>query len=485
VRLSIPSFEGVQVLVVGDLMLDRYWYGPTSRISPEAPVPIVKVDTVEERPGGAGNVALNISALGGGATLLGLTGADQAADSLNELLTTRGVRCRLVRLPGNATIAKLRVISRHQQLLRLDFEYGFSGAGFDELLEGYRQALPAADVVILSDYGKGTLHKVNVLIDDARAAGKRVLVDPKGVDFARYRHASAVTPNQAEFEAVVGPCAGDEEVIDKGQRLLSELNLEALVITRSDKGMLLLRPAEAPLDYPTHARDVFDVTGAGDTVIGVLAAALAAGDDFPEAAALANLAAGVVVGKLGTATATVRELQDAMREHAPLQQGVVDERELVSLLARARASGERVVMTNGCFDILHAGHVAYLSKAAELGDRLLVAVNDDDSVQRLKGSSRPVNPLRQRMAVLAALKGVDWVVAFSEDTPRRLIDVLRPDVLVKGGDYRPEGIVGADLVRSRGGEVVVLDYIEGCSTSTILDGLHGRISREALGPEED
>ncbi len=474
-KLSVPDFSAGRLLVVGDLMLDRYWSGPAARISPEAPVPVINVEAIEHRPGGAGNVALNVAVLGGATVLLGYTGDDEAAALMEGLLDRRSVQCRFVRLPGKTTATKLRVISRHQQLIRLDFENSFADAVCNELLTAYRRSLPDADVVILSDYGKGTLREVARFIELARNAGKPVLVDPKGKNFSRYRGATAITPNQAEFEAVVGRCASDEDLIAKGSRLLEELELQALLVTRSEKGMLLLRAGHEPLNFPTHARDVFDVTGAGDTVIGVLGAGLAAGLNFSDATGLANVAAGIVVGKLGTATVNVRELHAALYEHEPLSRGIVSEQQLIALVAQARASGERVVMTNGCFDILHAGHVAYLSKAAQLGDRLVVAVNDDDSVRRLKGAQRPVNAVAQRMAVLAALESVDWVVPFSEDTPQRIIDVLRPDVLVKGGDYRPEDIVGAGTVRENGGEVVVLEYIEDCSTSAIIDVIRKHI----------
>ncbi|MBA2410100.1 MAG: bifunctional D-glycero-beta-D-manno-heptose-7-phosphate kinase/D-glycero-beta-D-manno-heptose 1-phosphate adenylyltransferase HldE [Gammaproteobacteria bacterium] len=467
-RYSIPGFSNARVLVVGDLMLDRYWYGTTSRISPEAPVPVVNVGKVEERAGGAGNVALNVAALGCAVTLIGFTGDDQAATSLKTLLERDGVRCKFNAVGQRKTSTKLRVISRHQQLIRLDFEDGFADVDQAALSGSYARDLAAHDLVILSDYGKGTLSDVQTLIAHARRAGKPVLIDPKGADFARYRGATAITPNQTEFEAVAGICADDAEMAAQGQRLLAELELDALLVTRSEKGILLLRAGSLPLDFPTHVSDVFDVTGAGDTVIGVLGAALAVGTPMPEAVALANLAAGVVVRKLGTAIASLRELQTAMLKHKPLQRGLVTEVALLALVEKARASGESVVMTNGCFDILHAGHVAYLSQAAQRGDRLVVAVNDDDSVRRLKGKGRPVNPLMLRMAVLAGLESVDWVVSFTEDTPRRLIEALSPDTLVKGGDYRPDDVAGGDCVRACGGEVVVLDFIDGCSTSAMI-----------------
>lgn len=472
-KIHIPNFDRARVLVVGDLMLDRYWYGDTSRISPEAPVPVVHVGESEERPGGAGNVALNIAGLGGHAQLLGLTGEDEAAQALRQRLDGIGVACHFQIAPGQPTVTKLRVISRHQQLIRLDFEDGFHAVDSRVLQSPYEGLLDQADVVVLSDYGKGTLTAVPALIEAARRAGKPVLIDPKGRDYSIYKGATLITPNMSEFEAVVGHCSNDEEVETRGEALRQALELEALLVTRSEKGMTLIRQGQPVLHLPTRAREVFDVTGAGDTVISALATSLAAGLDLAEATALANLAAGVVVGKLGTASVTVPELRRAIREHDEIEGGEVDEDQLVALVQDAQAHGERVVMTNGCFDILHAGHVAYLEQARRLGDRLVVAVNDDASVKRLKGPERPVNALAQRMAVLAALANVDWVVPFSEDTPERLICKVKPDVLVKGGDYRAEQIAGGACVTAAGGEVIVLDYVEGCSTTNIIDVIRG------------
>ena len=470
-KLSLPEFTNSRVLVIGDVMLDRYWYGATARISPEAPVPVVTVADSEERPGGAGNVALNIAALGGHATVLGLVGQDEAAQSLSSALQAHGVVTHLQASAAHATITKLRVISRHQQLLRLDFEDGFVAAQHADLVHQYQQQLHKHQAVIISDYGKGTLHDIPELIRLARQADTPVLIDPKGTDFSRYQHASLITPNQAEFEAVVGRCDTEADFIAKGQALIQELDLQSLLITRSEKGMLLLRNNAEPLSFAANAKDVYDVTGAGDTVIAVLAAGLAADMPLSAAVQLANLAAGVVVGKLGTATASVDELQAAMHTNQPVTRGVLSAADLLTALAAARAAGERIVMTNGCFDILHAGHVAYLAQAKDLGDRLLVAVNDDASVKRLKGPARPVNPLQQRMQVLAALASVDWVVSFVEDTPEHLISTVLPDVLVKGGDYQVTEIVGAQQVQQAGGEVVVLDYLDGCSSSAIIDAI--------------
>ncbi|MGB5179010.1 MAG: D-glycero-beta-D-manno-heptose 1-phosphate adenylyltransferase, partial [Gammaproteobacteria bacterium] len=296
-----------------------------------------------------------------------------------------------------------------------------------------------------------------------------VLIDPKAQDFSRYRGATLVTPNMAEFELVAGHCADEQALIDNSAALLAEYDIEALLVTRGEHGMTLLRRGEPEFHLPTQAREVFDVTGAGDTVISVLAAALAAGEALPSATALANLAAGIVVGKLGTASVSVPELRRTVLMGQDAGFGEMNREQLQVAVADARSHGERIVMTNGCFDILHAGHVLYLNQARRLGERLIVAVNDDASVRRLKGKGRPVNPLDRRMTVLAALESVDWVVPFSGDTPQQLICDIKPDLLVKGGDYRPQDIAGYDCVMQAGGDVVVLDFADGCSTSELIE----------------
>jgi len=471
---ELLDFSQSRVLTFGDVMLDRYWHGGTSRISPEAPVPVVKVEVEEGRPGGAGNVALSIAALGGKATLVGLAGQDEPGDILERQLTEAGVGCRLVRQSQFPTITKLRVISRHQQLIRLDFEDGFPGVDNEQLMRTFEAALGDCDVVVLSDYGKGTLQNVAGFIQAARAAGRRVLVDPKGMDFSRYRGATLITPNLGEFEAVVGHCPDDDALVERGQNLISELDLQALLITRGEHGMSLLQRDRESHHLPAQAREVFDVTGAGDTVIATLAAGLASGLPMDSATQLANTAAGVVVGKLGTATATAQELAQALAAQRTADHGVIEEGALMDAVAAARARGETIVMTNGCFDILHAGHVTYLEEASKLGDRLLVAVNVDETVRALKGVDRPVNPVENRMHVLAALGCVDWVVPFSEETPERLICEVAPDYLVKGGDNDPDRIPGAQCVREAGGSVAVLTYVDGVSTTRIVDSIRDR-----------
>ncbi|MDU1574015.1 MAG: bifunctional D-glycero-beta-D-manno-heptose-7-phosphate kinase/D-glycero-beta-D-manno-heptose 1-phosphate adenylyltransferase HldE [Pantoea sp.] len=472
-KVTLPAFDRASVLVVGDVMLDRYWYGPTSRISPEAPVPVVKVDAIEERPGGAANVAMNIAALGAASQLIGLTGEDDAARVLSETLKNVNVRCDFVAVKTHPTITKLRVLSRNQQLLRLDFEEGFEQVDPEPIHQRLRQSLSTAGALVLSDYAKGALASVQTMIRLAREANVPVLIDPKGTDFERYRGATLLTPNLSEFEAVVGKCKSEEEIVSRGMQLVADYELSALLVTRSENGMTLLQPGKAPLHLPTQAQEVFDVTGAGDTVIGVLAATLAAGDSLEDACFMANAAAGVVVGKLGTSTVSPVELENAIHARPEEGFGIMNEAQLKIAVEQARKRGEKVVMTNGVFDILHAGHVSYLANARKLGDRLIVAVNSDASTKRLKGSSRPVNPLVNRMIVLGALEAVDWVVAFEEDTPQRLIASVLPDLLVKGGDYKPEDIAGSKEVWASGGDVRVLNFEDGISTTNIIKTIRG------------
>ena len=474
-KITLPEYENAQVLVVGDVMLDRYWHGPTGRISPEAPVPVVKVEEIEERPGGAANVALNVAALGGKARLIGLVGEDEPATALAKGLKSVHVTTDFVTVKDFPTITKLRVLSRHQQLLRLDFEEGFHHVDSAPILQKMQAGLEdKSTVVILSDYNKGSLADVQAMIQLAKKAGAQVLVDPKGADFEKYRGATLLTPNLSEFEAVVGHCKSDQELVERAVKLIKQFDLQALLVTRSENGMVLVREDQAPFYLPTQAKEVYDVTGAGDTVISVLASSLAAGSSIEHACTLANAAAGVVVGKIGTSTVSTIELANAVYSQQEIGFGVLSEKQLKIAVKLAQHRGEKVVMTNGCFDILHAGHVSYLNSAREQGQRLIVAVNSDQSVRNLKGEGRPVNPVERRMAVLAGLGAVDWVIEFTEDTPQRLISEILPDLLVKGGDYKPEEIAGGAEVIANGGEVRVLQFEEGCSTTEIIKSIRNK-----------
>ncbi len=468
--LSIPDFSQTYVVVAGDVMLDQYLFGGTSRISPEAPVPVVHVQKTDDRPGGAANVAVNLAALGVRTRLIGVIGRDAAGDSLEALLDRRGIACDFSRVDGRPTITKTRVQSRGQQLIRLDQENAAPLPGA-MLVESLKKGIDGAGAVILSDYGKGALTDVAAMINVCRDAGVPVLIDPKGRDFIKYRGATIITPNQSEFEAVAGPCDDNDALVTRGLRLIEDLELEALLITRSEKGMLLLEKGGEPLFLSTQAREVFDVTGAGDTVIATLGGALASRQSLAASAALANVAAGLVVRKIGVATVTPTEIRVALHQRGQGGRGLVAADELLPMVAESRHRGERIVMTNGCFDILHAGHVAYLEEAKSLGDRLIVAVNDDASVERLKGKNRPINALEDRMLVLAGLAAVDWVVPFSEDTPAKLIESVLPDILVKGGDYRPDEIAGGKAVLANGGEVRVLAFRDGHSTTRMIERL--------------
>ena len=469
-RLSL--MRGARVMVVGDVLLDRYWYGATRRISPEAPVPVVLVDAIEERVGGAANVAANAAALQATVLLLGITGEDADGERLKELCREAAVEPIFAARAGHQTVVKLRVVSQHQQLVRLDFERPAPADLGDEVAALVSKHIQRCDVLVVSDYAKGATTRVQQVIATACAAGKRVIVDPKGVDFARYAGASLVTPNLHEFEAVVGACADDDELVTKAEALCRRYAFEAVLVTRGEAGMSLVRPGQPALHLKARSRDVFDVTGAGDTVCAVTAVALAAGQDMANAVALANVAAGVVVGKFGAANVSIEELDIALTARETARRGVLTVDELLDERAQAKRRGEIVVMTNGCFDLLHEGHVRYLREAKALGTRLVVAVNDDASVAALKGACRPLNPLASRMCVLSALDAVDWVVPFGGATPRALIAQVLPDVLVKGGDYQTDAIAGAAEVKAAGGRVTTVRFHDGFSTTALVERIN-------------
>ncbi len=468
--LNVPDFSNVRILVAGDLMLDQYWFGPTSRISPEAPVPVVKVTKTAARAGGAANVAVNLSSLGAPTTVAGVVGDDPNGQHLQELLDKLGVKSELCK-SLHPTITKLRVLSRNQQLIRLDTEDAYSMADAEELAVIVDRHLDGQNVCILSDYAKGSLGDIRALVELCHKHAVPVLADPKGTDFDIYRGVTVLTPNLAEFEAVAGTSGDDAELFEKAQALRAELDITYLVVTLSERGMMVVTEDAEPEMFPAKAREVFDVTGAGDTVIATLAAGIGAGLNISEAAALANLAASLVVAKIGVASVTTDELRLALHEQGQGGRGLLTQKQAIKAVREAQSRGEKVVMTNGCFDILHPGHVSYLQEAKARGNRLIVAVNSDESVKVLKGEDRPINPLADRMAVLAGLASVDWVVGFEEETPERLISEVLPNVLVKGGDYRPDQIAGGRAVLENGGSVEVLGFLEGRSTSSILDAI--------------
>lgn len=459
-------------------MLDRYWHGDSQRISPEAPVPVVKISGLDNKIGGAANVARNIAHLDGRVTLMGIIGRDENGDCFESILEQESIDSAILRQSDQPTIAKLRVISRHQQVVRLDFEQTFAEEHAKALQQAFEACVGDYDFVVFSDYNKGTLRYVSEMIAFARALGKTILVDPKSQDLSIYRGATVLTPNRKEFETAGGRTGSEEQVLESACELMARCELDAILLTRSEQGMSLIN-ATGKYDFPAQVLEVSDVTGAGDTVIATLAVMMSAGLPMNEAANVANLAAGIVVGKLGAATASPEELYTAVNKalfgsrEQSYQTPVED---VLRHIEFARQSGEKIVFTNGCFDILHAGHVQYLQQARALGDRLVVGLNNDASVRRLKGETRPVNLLEQRAIVLGGLACVDWIIPFGEikgdkydDTPYELIDKVNPDVLVKGGDYTLDKIVGADLVQKRGGQVAIIDFVEGCSTTRIIE----------------
>ena len=466
--MNLKMLNKGHVLVFGDIILDRYISGSVDRVSPEAPVPVLKPSNEEIRLGGAANVALNLSSLGSNTTLIGVTGKDESSTQIIDLLKKNNIKKALSK-SKHPTISKLRILASQQQLIRIDNEEEFSETDWQSSLSNYRKHinLKKNKVLIISDYEKGTLRNIPLIIREAKKLKKIILVDPKGDDFSKYKSADIITPNFQEFERVVGKVNSEPEITKKGKDLIKSLNLNSLLITRGSEGMTLLDKRNGKVvreDFPTEARDVFDVSGAGDTVIASIAAGLAGGFSLSESIRLANLAAGIVVGKSGTATVNQAELVP----YLGLSESYVSFNEVKVYSKDLHERGKKIVFTNGCFDILHAGHVEYLEAAKELGDMLIVAINTDRSVRKLKGSSRPVNTLAHRAKVLASLQCIDKVVFFDEDTPIKLIKAIRPDVLVKGGDYKLKDIVGHKEVSQSGGSVVTIPLVKGLSTSKII-----------------
>lgn len=479
------DFSAITVLCVGDVMLDRFIYGDMERISPEAPVPVIRQGRTVEMLGGAGNVASNILSLGGSAILLALAAEDEAGAILRRLIGERPRLDGVLIVTGHRpTIRKTRFIATHQQVVRIDEESRAPLAPDEEaaLLAAIDAPLARADAVVVSDYGKAVCGEavLRAVIDGAKARGIPVFVDPKGEDFSRYRGAACITPNARELALAARLPTGDEADVVAAARavIAQQTDGSAILATRSDKGMMLVEPNGRTASVPARAREVFDVSGAGDTVIATLALAHASGMSLEAAMEVANAAAGVVVGKLGTATADIAEVQRELHGHGigpdasdPI--GLADLPTIRDLVARWQAQGLRVGFTNGCFDILHPGHVALLAAARAGCDRLVVGLNEDASVARLKGPGRPVNDLAARATVIAAIRHVDAVVGFGEDTPLALITALRPDVLVKGADYTLDQVVGAEFVLARGGRVDLVDLVAGHSTTRTIARIGG------------
>lgn len=470
----VAKLAGARVAVVGDVMLDHYVYGRVTRLSPEAPTPVLHVKGERHVLGGAANVAANIVALGGQALLVGVIGADAAGEIFTrEVASLAGVQADLVIDPVRPTILKTRYLGGQYQLVRVDREStdAITGAISEKALSAARAAIAEADILVLSDYGKGLLSDAALaaLFAAAKAAGKPVIVDPKRMRFGDYRGASVITPNRKELSAAVGlPCETDAEA-QAAAAAAQAVSGADILLTRSENGMSLFAADAAPLHLKAEAREVFDVSGAGDTVVAAFALARAAGMASADALHIANAAAGVVVQKLGTATVSPDELTAALSHGArAATTAVTPSPTALARRAQWAAEGLRVGFANGCFDLLHPGHVSLIAQAAAACDRLIVALNSDASVARLKGPTRPIQSLAARAEVIGALKGVDLVMAFEEDTPLELITALKPDVLVKGADYREDQVVGGDIVKAHGGRIVLADLTPGQSTSAIV-----------------
>ncbi|MDE2061436.1 MAG: D-glycero-beta-D-manno-heptose-7-phosphate kinase [Bradyrhizobium sp.] len=478
------EMAGQTILCVGDLMLDEFVYGEVSRISPEAPAPVIAARRSETNVGGAGNVARNIASLGAKCIFVGLIGEDAAGAELKAALSREPqIESVLVADSARPTTRKVRFVSEHfrTHMLRADWEMAHPAAGETEqgLIDTILPLIPRADVVLLSDYAKGVLtaRVIRNVIDTARKLGKAVIVDPKSANFAIYRGATLLTPNRKEFsEATRSRADSSESIALAAQDVMQLADCEALLVTQSEQGMTLVPRNGEVVHVPAYPVRVRDVSGAGDTVAAVLAVARGAGAGWEDALRLASAAAAVAVGKKGTATVTPAELRRQILPHAYLaaeEKIVARGKELEARLADWRRQDLRIGFTNGCFDILHPGHVKVLTAARGACDRLIVGLNSDASVKRLKGETRPVQAERARAEVLAALEAVDLVVIFQEDTPLQLIEQIRPSVLVKGGDYKREQVVGHEIVEANGGQVMLVDVLAGFSTTSLVDRARG------------
>jgi len=475
IRAIEHEWNGKKILVIGDLMLDRYISGEVKRISPEAPVPVVIAKNESYQPGGAGNVSMNLARLGAMPTVIGFTGTDENGVLLSRCLTANGIIPRLIQCAEFPTTTKLRIIGGRQQMLRLDTESTAerTASAYERLINDALQVLPDSDAVVLSDYAKGTLNRqvCQAIVKQARKLGIPVLVDPKSADFSIYQGATTICPNLTELSIALRESPGDNKLLlERAQSLVRDYGFQFLIATLSEKGIALVRSNGLNL-APAQARQVFDVSGAGDTVVAVMALSLASGLEPESGIQLANMAAGIVVGKVGTVPVEKHELIAALSAGMTLhtKEKLLDLDELLARVALWKKTGERVVFTNGCFDLLHVGHIAVIETARSFGDRLIVGLNTDASVRKLKGSGRPIVGGNERARVIAAIGAVDAVVLFDEETPLNLIKAIHPDVLVKGGDYRSDSIVGGPEVESWGGQVKVVPTLEGFSTTRLIE----------------
>jgi len=472
------------VVCVGDVMLDAFYYGDASRISPEAPIPVLRIEKKIQTLGGAANVVNNLRSLSVAASLVGIVGDDEEAKIIENLLEAQQVSSKdLIKDSSHQTIIKNRYIAQDQQLLRVDFEKvdGYAKHLTDSVLDRTKKLLEKAHVLVLSDYGKGVLtpHVIQEILKETRRQNKISIIDPKGQDYSIYRGATFLTPNKKELKEATGmPTNTDEEVVRAAQKLIHDHGIENVLATRSEKGMTLVKATGDIHHFRVVAKEVYDVSGAGDTVVATLAAALSMGDTVEESVHLANLAGSVVVGKMGTATVSLSELEDAMvlEDHYDDVRGpkVVTLAQAEIKIREWKSNNLKVGFTNGCFDLLHLGHLKILQESKAQCDRLIVAVNTDDSVRRAKGPTRPVHNEFIRSTILSALSFVDLVILFGEDTPQKLIETLIPDVLVKGADYKISEVVGADIVQKNGGIVHLVELVDGQSTTKTVAKIQER-----------
>lgn len=466
--LSELKLDKVKVLIVGDIMLDRYYYGSVSRISPEAPVPVINVKTENSTLGGACNVVNNVKGLSADCYLIGCAKEDESGILLGRMLNNIKAQYKFID-SGSSTISKLRVVGEKQQIVRLDFEdiKPLSEEVKNSITLEFSKKINEYDNIVISDYGKGvcSYDVCRYIIEETKKHNKYVIIDPKGNNWDKYKDAYIITPNVKELSEVYGSAVPNEDnaVIEAGRIIREKYNLTYLVVTRSERGITIIGKDGYTSTIPTVAKEVFDVSGAGDTVVASLAVFLGLGLDIEKTVSFANAAAGVVVGKFGTAPVTLSELSYSLLGiHG---KKIISYKDITSVVEREKTFNKRIVFTNGCFDILHRGHISYLKKAKMLGDILIVGLNSDSSVKRLKGESRPVNKEQDRAVLLEALESIDYVVIFEEDTPLELIKMVKPDILVKGGDYKAEDVVGREYSK----EVIIIDFVEGYSTTSTIE----------------
>lgn len=469
----LDNFLNAKILVVGDIIYDKYWFGDINKISPEAPIPILNFQREEMRLGGAANVAANIVALGGNAMLIGCLGDDRQGKKVEKDLNEAGISNKLIFLKNQSTIIKQRIISQRQHIVRVDFDHGYKDVPDTNFFKLISENINNYDLIILSDYGKGTLSSIKKIISLAKSIGKKIIIDPKGNDFSKYENASILTPNFYEFTNIVGFCNSEEDIVLKGKTLCNKLKLDYLLLTRGAKGMTLISNNEIPLHLDAVTRDVFDVTGAGDTVLATLALCISSGFEVKKALYFSNKAASLVVSKFGTSTILLEDLKKVFVNKHIHRNKFLTSNELKKEIKLLKKSGKKIIMTNGCFDILHMGHIRYLKEAKELGDILIVALNSDISIKNIKGINRPINDEISRLEVLAALEFVDIITVFNENTPIEVIKVIKPNILVKAGDYKLNEIAGSSIVKKYNGQIKLLTYYEGYSTSNAIKKITG------------